>query len=307
MTDLSRIEALVDEVVTRRALDARLERKGRWDWLKHPLLLTLVAFLLTTILGTAFDRVLREREMAAEYREEDRASVLAMEADARAAVQDIVRIAYERSLALDLLRSAILRGAAAEAEARKASYDASYMTWNIALPENVQRLRQISNPVDLRLIPREEGIGSSSGISAMEAVFEAGESFAFVPSDAFEWALVGGLGQRFRGADACVTAAYDRARVLDFVPLPVFIHDRCEGLEPGRSWGPLTRDAMFSVRACAYEIGTTLDHMISTRREQQLNWIARGNRLADFPAPDNSALMLEIEARLAAMCGDAAR
>lgn len=129
------IEHLVDAEIARRHLDKALEPPAEdtsaWHGiLRHPLFLTVFAFIVTTVIGGYYDGVLKDR---AEARANADAAIAELEAFAQ--------LVYERQIRTDLVRSAIFRGNQAEALARKAAYDRIFVQWNTDLHANLLSLR----------------------------------------------------------------------------------------------------------------------------------------------------------------------
>lgn len=137
------IEKLVDDEVARRRLTEVLNPpKPVWETvIRHPLFLTVFAFIVTTIIGGYYDSVLKDRADARAAEERARSQATA---DAQAAVQGLEHFAtlvFERQTFTDLLRSAIARGDGYEARHRKTAYDKLYVRWNVELTLNLRRLR----------------------------------------------------------------------------------------------------------------------------------------------------------------------
>lgn len=161
-------------------------RAALWRGSSNPLVTTVVAFLLTGLLGGYFSHVLderaREREEAAEARARQQQEEAAARGRAVEALRDVTDLLYERRARSELLASAIRRGAReAEIVARKQAYDDAYLRWNARLQSNLFRIREIT------------GSARRDEYSAFEAKLEAH------------------LAPLLRAADACVTRAFDLA------------------------------------------------------------------------------------------------
>ena len=154
------IRDLIREEVERNAIAQALQPppsspvSGVQRALRHPLLLTLVAFALTTILGGLFNDAIKQRDAAlsaqraavAEAHAEAtsrRAQAYKAEDEAIAALNDFVALVYRRSVAADLMRFSLMRGAVAETDEHRAVYDQAYIDWNVSLPQNLQELRRL--------------------------------------------------------------------------------------------------------------------------------------------------------------------
>lgn len=182
------IQTLVDEeIARRRAEEALPPTNGPLDWLRHPLMITLFGFLLTTVIGSFYDGRLKERE---ETRLEDARKVetaRAEEAEAMGDLRAFVQMGYERQVRTDLVRSAIGRGMAEEAVRRKKTYDEIYTRWNV------------------EIYPRLLNLRSLSGQDLVQTPYERAVEEAVLPS--------------FGRSDSCLTIAYDTGFRADF-PFP---------------------------------------------------------------------------------------
>ena len=90
---------------------------------RHPLVLTLVGFILTGILGAGLTWRLND---ISRERDEERTT----QEHAIAAVQEIVDLINERRTRAIVLAYAIRRSSEEETKARKAAYDDVYVRWN---------------------------------------------------------------------------------------------------------------------------------------------------------------------------------
>lgn len=188
MTDRQNIRALIAEELLRPEIQDLLrkhrggDRGFSWDRvLRHPLMLSLFAFLLTGIVGTLIsaqiDRGNRERQarqLAAER-------AYKTEADIAEDIGKFVRSVYRRSLAGDLLKSAIERRSSSEILPRKRAYDEAYFEWNTLQPDFLYSLRKSWDPFS-RDMARESPFGLAV--------------YSYVTSD-------------FTAIDACVTRKFD--------------------------------------------------------------------------------------------------
>jgi hypothetical protein len=103
---------------------------------RHPLVLTLVGFILTGILGAGLTWKLNS---IANGREAERAA----QARAAEAVREITDLINERRTRAILVAYAISRSSGAEVQARKASYDDVYVRWNTKTQSIALRIREM--------------------------------------------------------------------------------------------------------------------------------------------------------------------
>jgi hypothetical protein len=167
-----------DEVIrakVRRLIDEKRPESRLAAFARHPLVLSLVGFLLTWGVGTLLTDNIKAGQL-----ERDRA----LEADrARRtasiqAVNVLSSLIYDRRTRAELVLSAARRGAAPqELAARKAAYDSAYVTWNKNLQATLLGVRDI--------------VGEKEYTD-----FESYVEFGLTP-----W---------FRDLDRLVTEAYDR-------------------------------------------------------------------------------------------------
>lgn len=153
------IRSLIRDEVERNAIAQALQpppthRSKLQKVLRHPLFLALFAFTLTTILGGAFNEALKQRDAtlsaqraAATELQANRASRRAQafkaEEQAIAALNEFVTLVYQRSVAADLMRFALIRGAIDEAKEHRKAYEQAYIDWNVNLPQSLQELRRL--------------------------------------------------------------------------------------------------------------------------------------------------------------------
>jgi hypothetical protein len=95
--------------------------------LRHPLLLALIA----TVIGWSYDGVVKEREAKKLAAEIEITEADCCEDSAIAKLNEFVALAHTRSIATDLLRSALKREAGVEAVEKKRTYYAAYSDWNV--------------------------------------------------------------------------------------------------------------------------------------------------------------------------------
>ena len=147
------------------------EEQRRRSLLRHPLVIVVVSFALSGLLGTAFSQWLsKQAEETARIR---------TEADARkVAVQNFSRYVYERRARAEMLASSFRRKAPIdEVKERKRLYDDVYVRWNSNHQANLFLIRDVLRS----------------------------EQYSLLES-AVEFTLVGKI---FGPLDACLTRAYD--------------------------------------------------------------------------------------------------
>ncbi|MGX9357000.1 hypothetical protein ACS3SW_18080 [Roseobacteraceae bacterium S113] len=148
MSNRETIRALVTEELMRPEVqDALMEAQLKnglsklWDHLRHPLVLTIVGFLLTATVGTYLESLFSASADDRARREAQIQSALAAEARAQDSLLALTRLAQERITRANLLRSAIGRDASS-LQARKAAYDKAYVAWNVELTPHLIRVRE---------------------------------------------------------------------------------------------------------------------------------------------------------------------
>ncbi|MBY8974340.1 hypothetical protein KHP62_00880 [Rhodobacteraceae bacterium NNCM2] len=229
------IQKLVDEEIARRHAENRLpEPNDSLRWLRHPLMITLVGFLLTTVIGSFYDGQLKEREdkRLSDAREVETAR--RHEAEAMRDLRSFVQLAYERQVRTDLVRSAIARGMQEEAIPRKKVYDEIYTSWNIELYPRLLNLRSL--------------VGRDLDHSPYEKALET----TVLPS--------------FSRSDACLTVAYDAAFRAGFpYPAPndrITASGRCGD---GGNWQAYMKEERNNLRICLNAILSNMVPQIRAR------------------------------------------
>jgi hypothetical protein len=140
------------------------------SFLGHPLTITVVAFVLTGLIGTWFTKSLNERQ-------QERDRFLQITAARQVAVQEFARTAYDRWTRANMLQSSLLRNAPLdELRNRKTAYDEAYAHWNRDLQANLFMIRTATE-------------------SQEYTNFEGDVEFRLTPI--------------FRDIDGCLTRAYD--------------------------------------------------------------------------------------------------
>lgn len=139
--------------------------------LRHPLLIVVVTFALSGLMGSVFSQWLAKQAEDAER--------IRIEAAARkAAVQSFSLYVYERRARAEMLASSFRRNAPLdEVKVRKRLYDDAYVNWNSHHQSNLFLIRDVLE-------------------SDQYTLFESSVEFVLV-------------GRVFRPLDACLTKAYD--------------------------------------------------------------------------------------------------
>lgn len=140
--DENHLEKAVDDVLAKRRIEGNLRPpEGVFvSLLRHPLLLTIFAFFVTTIVGGYYDQVLkqREQERIEAERAQTRATKIADEGVAR--LQQFTGLVFERQTRAQFLEWAVERGNGNEARLRKKIYDDVVVKWHMDLPLTVIQL-----------------------------------------------------------------------------------------------------------------------------------------------------------------------
>jgi hypothetical protein len=111
------------------------EKSWLADVSRHPLFLTIVGFVLTSIIGGSLTYWFSSLSQEHQIEETTRNSAIS-------AVGDIAELVSERRQRASLLIREIERGAAQkEAEALKAAYDEAFVRWNVKLPSAILRVK----------------------------------------------------------------------------------------------------------------------------------------------------------------------
>jgi hypothetical protein len=105
--------------------------------LRHPMVLVLASFVLTSILGVGFGHwIANQTKEAEQFRLETESK--------KNAVQDLSRLIYERRARADMLASSFLRGAQLdEIKERKKLYDEVLVRWNVNTHTNLFLIREV--------------------------------------------------------------------------------------------------------------------------------------------------------------------
>lgn len=165
-------------------------RKGS-DMLRHPLVIVLVTFALTGIVGAVFSHWLSKRQ--------SEVTRLRVETEARKdAVQKFSRYVYERRARAEMLTSSFRRNAPLdEIRERKKFYDDVYVDWNSNHQANLFLIRDVLQ-------------------ADQYSLFE----------NVVEFVLVGKI---FAPLDACLTEAYD-TRLKDGDAIKILDQCQARGL-----------------------------------------------------------------------------
>lgn len=256
--DVAEIRRLITDEVARTQLQKQLAPPPKRDlkWLRHPILLSLVAFTLTGIVGRYIDVQL-------EARSRDRAliqsSVSLAETEETQSVQilnEFVHLAYQRTFFALRLRDALIVGDGDLAREFRAKYDQAYEKWAATLPQNLLMLRELA--------------GLRRGRSD------------------YEKAVSRTLSRSFARLSACVLYAYETSRREDFKKVDRRLrHWRCrtgEWWRDGR-WVNKMQRIEQRIRTCTYAIMSNLFYQVRTTTERtRAHWrVERTLRPVDPP------------------------
>lgn len=199
---------------------------------RHPLMVTILGFALTTGVLTGYEWFERGQERKREMRASEQAQLEIWRANeilrvqglaltARETLSEAVRAIQSRALEADLLRSALDRGSPSEAAARKSRYDEAFRDWNIGFD---QRFVGLSESLKL-------------GAPALNNVIDFA---AVVDETASE--------RDFAPMDLCLTKAFDLGRAQDFEKLDRSLElAQCDR----KGWYWFTKKKAQDVRSCS--------------------------------------------------------
>jgi len=185
--------------------DVSAESKSRLAELsRHPLVVTLVGFLCTGILGGYLTWWLNYRDHLHDIETSTRNSAIV------AAVSDISELVNERRTRGELVVSSIKRGAPeTEVVARKTAYDEAYIRWNSKVPGDLLRIRAGLHMSRSRYEKYIDSLTNANillhGLDVDATVLMHGPRLGANP----------GL---FSIMDVCITRAFDAYRVCSFTP-----------------------------------------------------------------------------------------
>jgi hypothetical protein len=165
-----------------RITKRKRKSEGKAEFLRHPLTLLVLGFVLSGILGTIFSQWLsrqqKQIEEEASIRQKELEKARLDEEARKIAIQNLSRFIYERRARAEMLASSIRRNADIdETRERKKLYDEAYVKWNANHQANLFLVRDVI---------REE-------------------EYSFFES-IIEFTLVGKI---FSPLDGCLTASYD--------------------------------------------------------------------------------------------------
>jgi hypothetical protein len=277
------IRLMIREEVDRSAVRAALAAKDApaptraGAISRHPLFLALIAFIMTTIVGGTFNEAMKQRNLdhanheakLLKERDDGRARherAYQAEKDAIVALGEFVRLVYTRTVAADLLRTAVMRGAPTEATVKKFNYDATYTAWNVGIPQQFHELRRLT-----AIAPDDMAQPSPYEIAAFRA-----------------------LDGRFGLADDCLTNAYDAARRTGFPPLTVFKDKACKTDNTDGAWWVEPENQSHLIHKCTR---TILEEISAQVR------VLTKARADGTPLPDPQVISVATQAMLDKFCG----
>lgn len=256
----ARLAALIEDTVERSAilkavekLDGRDRRGSLSRTLAHPLLLTLVGFLLTALIGTMIESRFSEAQRQAEA---VRMEVELALTDERRAAEDMLELfalLQARTSLGGMLQSAITRGDDAAVLERKRLYDQAFLQWNVRLVPSLVRFRQnLSDENDVPIVHQS-----------------LSEDFVYVR-------VTEPLGR----SDACLTAAYDAWRLA---PATLAQLTCGSGREP---WTEHVRGQRRLAEECLFQIMTGTLEYLRRRADARIQRTRFPDRDIPFPSPD---------------------
>ncbi len=125
---------------------AELKRSTINEFLRHPLLLTVVTFALTGILGSSIAALIGQQTKDIELARQETVA-------RKTAIQNLSRYIYERRVRAELLASSVRRSAPVdELRERKRNYDDSYVRWNTDNKANLFLVRDILKETEYTFI-----------------------------------------------------------------------------------------------------------------------------------------------------------
>ncbi|MEM7742631.1 MAG: hypothetical protein AAF409_02875 [Pseudomonadota bacterium] len=243
------INRVVDAELARRRIGAAFEPKqGRLSAvLRHPLFLTVFAFVVTTVIGGFYDGIVQDRRAEALAAENARAQRAAEAELAVAGVEAIARLAFEINTRARFVAYAVWRGDLESAEERKDALDALSIRWDTEFRLNLMKIRGY--------------LGNHLRGNHYES------AFANVVAPSMETMMV------------CIAAAFDRSRTEGFARMDDAALDRpllpwCASREfPDLGW--------FDYSMAHYERSGTCTNMILWALSQQIRENAAGPVTAD--------------------------
>jgi len=258
------IQNLVDQEVARRQLDKRLFPPETWwqNTLRHPLFLTVFAFIVTTVIGGFYDQILSDRERERVQQERNSSLAEEREEEALSELKGFVTLAYERTVRTGMLRSAIKRGSLKEAQTRKSAYDEIFVRWNAELPTNLMTIRSLI------------------GKHAQKTAYESAVERSILPA--------------FSKADLCLTRAFD-AFVQSQETGAAFAPPDCNGGESDLTWSQEIAVANTTARSCTYTIMAHIIFEIRALRNQSVSFDNDESEKALNEVRDRASKWLETE------------
>jgi chorismate mutase len=264
----TRLREVFAEELSRHAARDLIEEScsGRWDWLSHPLLVTVIGFVLTTGLLAVIEHRLSEAEKIAEIRHDAREEIKHDAQEALLRLDEFVLLINRRATEANLVASAIARGNGEEARQRKERYDEYYREWVTTYQWwNRQLLEQMGVT---------EHIGSDPFYGAVETFLG--------------WGMFG-------GSDICLTRLYDLGNAKGF-PAPEQqgeeFQQSCKRAqaESARPWREFIRYTVTSARNCSAALHSHGRKRIKAYESHRLAGRSGAPKLAeDFEASLNES------------------
>lgn len=232
----------IEKSAVRKAVEEAASPVGWRDVLRHPLMLTVVAFFLTAVVGVVVERYLNKATvMRAEARQE-LAEANALEEERLATVDELAELIARRWAASTLLRSSLKRDDRGETRRHLLNYEEVFFDWNHLKSSYDARVREI--------------------VTADDQMFTD-------KNTVFEMALIRGIDVHFTSLHSCLTAIRAEALDIDIEERNDFVHPNCNhpDYKPTNTWKTVSWARLLSVDACKTQVIRYLRHKI---REDKL-------------------------------------
>ncbi|MCC6009224.1 MAG: hypothetical protein JJU40_16350 [Rhodobacteraceae bacterium] len=305
--DSEKIKELVNEEIAKREIKKSLSPPPP-HWTRHPILVTILGFFLTTGVLTAYQQIESNSRTLESQRQEALNRIDFEEAVALEAVDSIFQPSFRLLADLHLFERALSRGDDADIASRKGVYDESFRDWMLFLPSFSRSLSDIfqfirasanGESLDSLALVRDAyygAVGSYNGV----LITAAGRCLTDAHDYLRNSSLSGGLAEFF--SESCGNYREGRHRTLH----RNFPHD--EGSIPVRvPWSNLIEESRYRARACLFIVQRDLLVLIraassekrasindAARRSAswQFRWLSE-NRSASASSSDHASRILE--------------
>lgn len=273
--EVERIRELIAEEIARQQLAEQLEKKEQSpkEWLRHPIFLTALAFVFTTLLGGSYDQVLEDRKRDRILVEAKIDQAISEEHASTLLLQNFVALSYERVFHARRLRYALETGDGDLVSVHLGNYDKVYQKWSTELPQNLLMLRALS------------------GFERKRSIYETAVERTLDPA--------------FGRMNTCLFHAYTVFKQSGAAPVPrSFRNWQCQTSDtPDPAWSNRMIALETTVHTCTYAILTNLLYQIRDRTNRvQDNWRQPKDTRIASPERLDSSWVERIEAELAQAC-----